>query len=331
MTAAEMHTRYPALPGFAKENKSLVFAMIDAGWTGRITSKGHYLAKAPDRKTQITVPAKNGNNRGLANAHAQFMRWVRDHLNPEIQSLWDTAIETDDPMLRDVLAESIVRKQTEQIVTDNIMREAAEFMAAISKPKPAPAVTLTPWLAKKQPGKQGGRTYESEAVLERTWPDGRVDWLCAKPDCGYESDNPRGVAAHYGKAHTLKGQTPPASQDGPVHVDPAYTEPTTTRDYKPTQRLVDALASFLAEHSWDNVDDLAVLMLEWAHYRDDIEHETRPLVPLTDKDILNKIRMLVGQPDQTSEIEALRSEITVLESEVHRLREERTALRELLS
>jgi hypothetical protein len=312
MSNAQIDSYLPSLPGWDKENRSLVYAMIEAGWTGRITSKGHWFAKAPDGTTKITVPSKNGNNRGLANAEAQFMRWLKAQMG---------TLPDGTPIIQTV--------RTGNPVVDGIVREGFVKHAVQNLPKPA--VTLTPWLAKKQPGKQGGRTYESEAVLERTWPDGRVDYLCSLPDCGYESDNPRGVAAHYGKAHTLKGQTPPASQDGPVHVDPTYTEPTTTRDYKPTQRLVDALASFLAEHSWDNVDDLAVLMLEWAHYRDDIEHVERPLVPLTDKDILNKIRMLVGQPDQTSEIEALRSEITVLESEVHRLREERTALRELLS
>jgi hypothetical protein len=94
---------------------------------------------------------------------------------------------------------------------------------------------------------------------------------------------------------------------------------------------VDALAEFLTEHSWDNTDELAMLMLTWAHDRPDIEHESRPLVPLTDKQILDKVRMLVGQPDQTEEIDALKAEIAILEHEITRLRDERTALRELLA
>jgi hypothetical protein len=313
MSTPQIDQYLPSLPGWDKENRSLVYAMIEAGWTGRITSKGHWFGKAPDGKTKITVPSKNGNNRGLANAEAQFMRWLKNAAGtlPDGTPIITTH-RTGNPVLDGIVREGFVKKAMQNLA-------------------PAPAVTLRPWLAKKQPGRQGGKTYESEAVLERTWPDGRIDYLCSLPDCGYESDNPRGVAAHYGKAHTLKGQTPPASQDGPVHVDPAYTEPTTTRDYRPTQRLIDALATFLAEHSWDNVDDLAVLMLEWAHYRDDIEHEERPLVPLTDKDILNKIRMLVGQPDQSAEIAELRADLERAKRETSQLREERTALRELLS
>lgn len=185
-------------------------------------------------------------------------------------------------------------------------------------------------MARKQPGRNGGVLYESEAVLERVWPTGETDYQCAFTGCDYTNENPRGVAAHYGKAHTLKGESEPAGQDGPHVIDPTYTEPTTTRDYRPTQRLVDALASFLSEHSWDNVDDLAVLMLEWAHYRDDIEHTERPLAPLTDADILNKIRMLVGQPDQSEKIAQITRERDELAATLVRVERDLATLRELL-
>lgn len=103
MSAEPLPSRYPNLPGFDKRNRELVYAMIDAGWTGRITSKRHFMGKAPDGKTQITVPSKDGNNRGFANAHAQFMRWVKEHVTPEINEVWDAALETDDPILKDIL------------------------------------------------------------------------------------------------------------------------------------------------------------------------------------------------------------------------------------
>jgi hypothetical protein len=313
MSTAQIDGYLPSLPGWDKENRSLVYAMIESGWTGRITSKGHWFGKAPDGTTKITVPSKNGNNRGLANAEAQFMRWLKAQAGtlPDGTPIIQTH-RTGNPVVDGIVREGFVKKAMQALV-------------------PAPAVTLRPWLAKKQPGKQGGKTYESEAVLERTWPDGRVDYLCSKPDCGYESDNPRGVAAHYGKAHTLKGETPPASQDGAVHIDAGYTEPTTTRDYRPTQRLIDALAEFLTEHSWDNTDELAVLMLEWAHYRDDIEHIERTFAPLTDTDIVNRIRFLVGQPDQSEQIEILNETVDILSREVARLKDEKAALRDLLT
>lgn len=335
MTAEPIGSKYPDLPGFDKRNRELVYAMCDSGWTGRRTGNGHWLAKAPDAATKITVPSKDNAGRGLKNAHAMFMRWLKEHMASTVQEVWDAAVEEDDPMLKDILAESLVRKQATQITqerTEREYREAVEHVKkAISQGTIVVEPLVRPWMARKAPRKDGGVLYESEAVLERVWPTGETDYQCAFTGCEYVNDNPRGVAAHYGKAHTLKGEAEPASQDGRHKIDPTYTEPLSTRGYRPTQRLVDALATFLSEHSWDNTDELAVLMLEWAHYRDDIEHTTRDLAPLTDTDIVNKIRMIVGLPDQSAKIEQLQLDLIQARSEITRLKEEKAALRELLT
>jgi hypothetical protein len=333
MTAAETFTRYPDLPGFAKENRELVYAMVEAGWTGRITSKGHWLGKAPDGKATITVPAKNGNNRGLKNAHATFMRWLREHVPAEERRIWDAAKESGNPLVQDVIADGLVRKQTQRMVAENMERTHREFIEMVkSDPRVIIEPLVRPWMAKKQPGKQGGVLYESEAVLERVWPTGETDYACAFPGCEYHSENPRGVAAHYGKAHTLKGQVEPASQDGPHVIDPAYTEPTTTRDYRPTQRLVDALADWIdtTDLSASTPQELAVLFLTWAHYRDDLDHEPRPLVPLTEKDILNKIRLLVGQPDLSVELEEARRQRDEANAHLVRVQRDLDALSDMV-
>lgn len=320
---------YPDLPGFDKENRELIYAMCDAGWNGRITSKNHWLGKAPDGKTTITVPSKQGNNRGLKNAHATFMRWVRAQMSPELVELWDKAKDEDDPMVRDTIAESVVKKHAVEIMQARDERIHKAIVDLIETEKIIVEPLIRPYLARKHSGKDGGTRYESETTLERVWPNGLTDYSCAFSGCGYESDKPRSVAMHYGQQHTRKGESEPAGEGAHV-IDPDYTEPLTSR-YRPTERLLNTLAEFLGEHSWDNVDDLALLFLTWANERPDLDHEPRPLVPLTDRQILDKVRMLVGQPDQSAEIDALRTEITTLEAEVTRLREERTALRELLS
>ena len=294
---------YPDLPGFDKENRELVYAMHDAGWTGRRTSKGHFLAKAPDGKAQITVQAKNGNNRGLKNARSTFLRWVRDHMTPEENDLFDKAREETDPLVKDVLAESLVRKQSTRVMHERDERIHTEIREAIKKGSIVVEPVVRPWLARKHSGKDGGTRYESQTTMERVWPTGETDYVCAFTDCDYDSGNPRSVAMHYGQQHTRKGESEPAG-DGPHHIDPDYTEPLTSR-YRPTERLLNTLAEFLAEHSWDNVDDLAMLFLTWANERPDLDHEPRPLVPLTDRQIIDKVRMLVGLPDQTPLIEEL--------------------------
>lgn len=293
MTASPVDQHLPALPGFDRECKALIFAMVESGWTGRITSKRHWFGKAPDGKATITVPSKYGQNRGLANAEAQFMRWLKQQMGslPDGTPIIETA-RTGNP------------------VVDGIVREGFVKHAISKLPPPVMnVVKREPWLARRNAKRGGGIRYESEAVIQRTWNNGDVDFECAFEGCDYASDKPRSVANHYGAAHTQKGEAEPA-QNGPLHVDPEYTEPASTREYRPTQRLVDALAEFMESTamigSWDS-ETLATSILTWFHDRPDIEHESRPLVPLTDKDVLNRIRVLVGtpDPDQTAEIEAL--------------------------
>lgn len=320
---------YPDLAGFDKENRELIYAMCDAGWTGRITSKRHWLGKAPDGKTTITVPSKNGNNRGLKNAHATFMRWVKAHVSPELKELWDKAAEETDPLVKDTLAESVVQKHAVEIMQARDERIHKAIVRAIETEEIVIEPLIRPYLARKHSGKDGGTRYESQTTLERIWPNGNTDYVCALEGCTYESRNARSVAMHYGQEHTRKGQTEPAGEGAHV-IDPEYTEPLTSR-YRPTERLLSTLAEFLAEHSWDNVDDLALLFLTWANERPDLDHEPRPLVPLTDKQILDKIRMLVGQPDQSEYITRLEGDLVEARREVERLREERAALRDLLT
>jgi hypothetical protein len=303
---------YPNLPGFDKENRTLVYAMYDAGWTGRRTSKGHFLMKAPDGKQQITVQAKNGNNRGLKNANAQFMRWVRDHMTVEENDLFDKAREESDPLVKDVLAESLVRKQATRVMHERDERIHTEIREAIRRGSIVVEPLVRPWLARKHSGKEGGTRYESQTTMERVWPAGEVDYVCAFEGCDWDSSSPRSVAMHYGQQHTRKGESEPAG-DGPHHLDPEYTEPVSSREYRPTERLVEALIAALDDAIENGEDraDVARRILTWFHDRPDIDHESRPLVPLTDKDVLNRIRVLVGtpDPDQTERIDVLTAEL----------------------
>ena len=266
------------LPGFDAKANGLIELLTDYDWTGRVTSKGHWLGKAPDGKTTITVPSKMDNpSRAEANAKATFKRWVRDAF-PDIATALDAAGDEDDPILHEViLLEGAHRKVTEVAIEQIVKsqeRDIKELLGAIDWP------VRTPWIAHKASNSKGGVRYESEAVLQRLWENGDVDFECAfegpQGACGYHSDNPRGVAVHYGKAHTMKGQVEPAAQDKGLTVDPSYTEPLLSRDYNPTGRLVTALwrCSRAAEWAWhrsgEGRRDSALDAL-----RPDIEHTER--------------------------------------------------------
>jgi hypothetical protein len=304
------------LPGFDSKAHGLIELLTDYNWTGRVTSKGHWLGKAPDGKTTITVPSKMDNpSRAERNAKASFKKWVRDTF-PEVAAKLDAAGDEDDPILRDILLESAHRKVTE-VALDHLVkgyeRQVEELLDSMEWP------VRSPWMAHKQANTKGGVRYESEAVLQRLHEDGSVDYECAYEGpvgaCGYTSENPRGVAVHYGRAHTMKGESAPASQDGPKAIDPAYTEPITERSYRPTDRLVSALADVLTTLNGHGTDqEKAEAILQWFHERPDIEHTTRTDVPLSDADILFRIRRLVA-PTLDTDLTQARAELEVVKVE----------------
>lgn len=316
MTADPISSRYPDLPrSFDAKARRLIFAMTDVGFTGRVTSKGHWLAKAPDGETFTVAPKSSAPNRGAQNAEAQFKRWLRNHAPAEVMEIVAAIEQTDEGIERDILVGSAAIKHAKHIA-DNV---------------PNAVVAREPWLARRNAKQGGGVRYESEAVIQRTWRFGEVDFECALEGCDYDSANPRSVATHYGKAHTASGETGPALV-GPLHIDPEYTEPASTRDYRPTERLVQAFMDFVADAERRNLEreEYVVELLTFIHERPDIEHTERPLVPLTDKGIIDRIRLLVGapDPDQTATIEVLRSELEAAEGmtiEMRRQRDEANA------
>ena len=201
-----------------------------------------------------------------------------------------------------------------------------------------------PWLARKTASRRGGKVYESPGVTERVYSDGSLEYVCAFPDCGWVNARPRSVANHYGAQHTSKGETPPATQE-PTYPAGDYYEPMTHRAYRPQQRLVDALTAYLKDHPWDSVDELATVMLTWAHERPDlpdVEPDSRG--PLTPEQILEAVRELVGAPLASRLVQAqeeasrlilaaadLEAQVMARDALIERLREERRALAALMA
>jgi hypothetical protein len=261
-------------------------------------------------------------SRAEANARATFKRWVREAF-PEIAETMDAAADEDNPIIRDVLVGKGKVLVAEATIANEIRRtgeELADYHAQLLAEWPK----RRPWLAHKASNVKGGVRYESEAVIEVEHVDGSLTYECALEGCEYTNPNPRGVAVHYGKAHTMKGEVEPASQNGPTVIDPEYTEPLLDRDYNPTARLVDALVEVLAKLNGHGTDrEKAVEILRWFRLRPDIEHTTRDTEPLSDSDILGRIRRLVGQPDLREELQAARDELGIVIAENEVLKRQR--------
>lgn len=317
----------PTLAGFDKHARQFIDEIVRYGWRGRVTSKGGYLAKSPDGIT-LTVPQKMqgaGYSRNGDQARSIFRRWLHDqgHLAPEDAAVVDTyvhAVEAE--MDGDTISADILIGASQRHFADREQQVATT----------SPAITSErPWLARKQPSKTGGTKYESAAVVERQWDNGTVDYACSVCLAGWTSPNPRSVAAHYGHAHTVRGEGIPTAE-AQQHLQPGgdYTEPETTREYTPTDRLLEALTAFLREQIAEvpmGAEDLARLFLTWAHERPDLDPEAREPIALTDAQIVARIRSMVWQPiavdlaNAQDELQKAREEV----AEARRQRDDVTA------
>lgn len=317
------------LKGTHKDVRRAIHTAIEAGWTCHRASNGSIKLVPPDNSGEkpVHIPTSSRAWSGLKS----LQRAIGRTLTPEqLISIAAYVEETPGLDVDDTIvghANTAVDKEEPVTITQPV---------AIARKPTIPTITsTTPWLAKRAPRKNGGIRYPSAAVLERHWSNGVIDYVCAYPDCDWDSNRPQSVSAHYGHAHNRGKGTQP--QPKPTTVDPTYTEPTNPR-YQPTARLVATLADWLTGQSWDNTDELAALFLTWAHERPDLEHATREPEEMTPEMILDRIRLLVGSDplerkvtEMQQMIDTAARELDDALSEVERLTTERQALRDLLA
>lgn len=65
------------LQSFDSESRQLAMDMQEAGWRGRLSSKGHLFMYAPDGKTTWTFARDSQRGRSGRNARAYFQRWQK--------------------------------------------------------------------------------------------------------------------------------------------------------------------------------------------------------------------------------------------------------------
>lgn len=317
--------------------KAFLKDLADAGWTGRQTTAGDFLAKSPDGVT-LTVPRSMRGGHGGRNgdrARQTFDRWVREHL-PAGPSKGERIVD----------AAALAIADGDTISADIIVAKGRGMLAAVEAEEPVMVVAPTrtvephrvrsePWLAHLTASARGGTKYPSAAVTEVTWSDETVTYECSQ-GCGYTAPKPRSVASHYAGAHTAKGEgidSITARLDAVPVAD--YTEPLTVRDYVPSERLILALAEWLTEgvirDGAQSPRSLAESMLRWAHERPDlgdVEHRTpQALAP---EQILTRIRELVGRP-LVDDLETARTQAAEAQDAARQATEERDAMARTLA
>jgi hypothetical protein len=204
-------------------------------------------------------------------------------------------------------------------------------------PTLAPALTIVderPWLAHNGIGSRGiGMSYESQAVVERLWSNGHIDYRCV--GCDYFRDVPRSVKSHYG-ARSGRDENHPKidmAQRGPFVEDPSYTEPAWHKSVEePVHRLRKELQKALAE-VWEQIAsnqyerlDLATVLAEvMVRNRREAGQEAEPVAPtpLTPEEKIRRIQILLGDEDRITKLEE-----TVRKS-THELEESQRAVEEM--
>ena len=183
----------------------------------------------------------------------------------------------------------------------------AEDRSIIDQAEEPTLLTTTPWIAKRAMTAEGGRVYESHAVLERKWSDGAADYLCAFPDCGYAHPEPRSVARHYGGAHGKERPASAAQQD--EYLDPG-------KRWVPTERQAGRIAR-LAKELKQAKEVLADSPTEfdiaaWIIQQRDLASSPPEERVLTSEQVIERIRRLVDGGAYAD----LMARIAVLEEEV---------------
>lgn len=280
--------------------RDLVHAALSLGWTGKQANNGKsVILRSHNGQKQLVVdPVRSMNDRMLRQKRSTVMRYAdpmklvalraADETPDLVQGL--SGLQAEVQVEAQLQAGGLPSEEAASAAVDSLLASRArQIDSGVTE------VSRSAWQARRVSNPRGGKVYDSDAVIEIRWSDGSVTWECAQ-GCGYSSEsNPRSVAAHYGKAHTMKGETPPA-EGTRERVDPTYTEPLSHRDYTPTERLVRLLQHAIEEAmegGW-TTRDLAVAVLRWQHDRvggdgaSGIQTE-----PLSDAQIVERIRLLL--------------------------------------
>jgi len=305
--------------GASKDARELIEMFEAEGWTFRLSNSNHAIGSSPEGvhpHETVSIPQRVGPNRTKQNAIASLRRWKRER---DAEAAMDRLLP---------VAGALLDREGEDEVVDGILRSAAAKWASAAMPallasdSEVTIVSEKPWMARMGTSRRHATTdlYESETTIEVTWSDGTTSYRCSLAGCDFEADKPHSVASHY-RGHVRSGEAEPVTKRrvavaadvpiAPESIGSAY--PGKSVAYEPSDRLIDALSEWLNSRGIDTVEQAAKNALLWLHERPDLgDPEDREREPLTDTQIVERIRRLVGGRDPETE-EALRNALATVD------------------
>jgi len=312
------------LPNWMKKDIGiLVSTAVAMGWKFMIKSgnTATLIAPPPNERIKIHLSGrrKSGPVQGL------FAK-VEKYGNPLLVPKVGAEKEFTDRMFTEF--DRVVEKQVEEAIQQ--VEQTIESFIHETPEAPMPDVTKTLTLVSEGPmiSKSGtGTGYASDIATQREWSDGSITYHCTR--CDMEGPAPRSMASHWRK-HVNEDERNRGDHFG-------VTVTLETSGYTPTEErlasLADRIAAAIAEGiDWNNLGEaskhLAYVALAWENARH-TRGESGLREPLTDTELLNKIRGLVDNglyQSQQEQIAALAQECATLRAQT----EEATARYEKL-
>lgn len=300
-------------------------------WTAHPRPKGGFLLIAPGNDTvRIVLPVK-GQLRQAAR-----LSWARKIIRYGDSAKRLQMVAQYSERFPDIdWSQYIDAKHGSPVLPEKAVRA----MAPKPEPKdpvdvPRTVLSVLPYMAHKSPSAAGGTRYQSQAVKERRWSDGTVDYVCAWDECSYEHKNLHSVARHFArkKDHGVVGERA-------LVRDLEYLEPMSKRQIDRIDRLqarIEAAITGLDPTADDFTRQLAVRMVSaLAESTDGGMPE-----PLTPEQIVERVRQLVDNGaylaaqesarSMAEEVESLRLQLATAEDRAQRAEDRWGALRSIM-
>lgn len=326
------------LRGIPKDLRDAVKGAARLGWTGRKTGTGGLILYSPDGVSTVNIPI----TLNRVNTARAIARDILRHTPDDIKvSVAAAVVDNNDrggieamghmvldasgafgPTVAAGIGPEVDETETAYVTPEDVPHEPEHFGGGGA---PVTVVSVEPWMARVSSNGAKADLYPSQAVIQRNWSDGSIDYLCAYKECKPEftSTNPRSVSSHYA-GHTRAGDTNRTVQEATVFdakID-GY------RTVRIAHLAKEVLAALTAESDSINdslpMDDLARRIAEHiikdrlAKGREKVEEDSEPSTP---EDVLARIKRLVMRDEQDhlhraeAEAENLRRQIVEVEAE----------------
>lgn len=351
MASENLDLRNPKnLRGLDKDIRKVVSLADDLEWTGRRAGGGGILLTPPEGTDPAIKPIHVPSGRQDTTLAKRLTRMVM-RANPQgvlemsgrLAGITETGKAEPGELAR-------IMDATDAMLP--ALTEGAAFgVKPMSQIEDEPAVTVDlgenfrtvtdekPWLAKKNRSRGNQEMYASDSVIERTWSDGTTDYMCAICREEYTSAKPHAVSAHAGY-HT-RAKEKPRVDTGKVETA-AVVEVEYDPQAERIRRLAREIEAALEEHcsgdrSWTHHDLSLVLAGHVIEHRPARTAEDEDAVPMTDTDVLARIRqmvsgdLLVRQQRLEQDIADLTEKVTAAESARETAVAESTRLRTTLA